>query len=303
MLNYNFQPGSEGPHCSLSFSPSVTDWQAVEGWRRPTSFLPLAFLHSRLLYCTACHLDHAVMSCRSLFLSVWRKSSNFSCIVREFYIGKRPAWPSTSRERERERERGGERHCWVAYPTNMQYLHQNPLLGDWYWSVVHLPLLSPFDQLFLTRAAFQHTDAGRDVCDTDVSWINNMDWLWTSSTGNPGLLNPQSHLFPSPLRLAGWLVPLPPFFFYQQHHNFFKLDGDRMGKGKVGRRVGGEITCGGRNWGRGLIYDSDFSSVIPWLSLGSWVGGWWGPGVAEQLNNVYMPTTSGWYKATKMLPS
>lgn len=41
MLNYNFQPGAEGPHCGLSFSPSVTDWHAWEGWRHPPSFYPL----------------------------------------------------------------------------------------------------------------------------------------------------------------------------------------------------------------------------------------------------------------------
>lgn len=76
MLNYNFQPGTEGPHCGLSFSPSVTDWQAGEGVERgkerdipPTQLLSLS-LHSslssslfpscyQLLYCTIWHLDKA----------------------------------------------------------------------------------------------------------------------------------------------------------------------------------------------------------------------------------------------------
>ena len=71
MLNYNFQLGVEGPHCGLSFSPSVTDWQAGEGGRHLSLLLSLpSFLSSsllpfyyQLLYCTAWHLDQA--ACQS----------------------------------------------------------------------------------------------------------------------------------------------------------------------------------------------------------------------------------------------
>lgn len=139
---------------------SLCDWLTGHGGVETSPFfpssapsLPVAFFHSQLLYCTACHLDQAVTSLsvlvylaqgQQLFPRCW----NFTSAAAGLQLS----------GKEGDRERGKMNHCLAAYPKTTHNIPENVLLSDWYWSVVLHPLLSLFDQLFLTHVAFQHTD-------------------------------------------------------------------------------------------------------------------------------------------------
>lgn len=176
MLNYNFQLGTEGPHCGLSFSPSVTDWQAGEGCRHPPSFPPslrLFLWSSRLLYCVYCSSPGS--GCRGI-LSSWLfdASAIFSrngLLALNFHGKEIPHFVVDSTE---------------------------SIAG-----CVLIPFLPPFNELFLTHT---QTHTGRNVCGR----CEFDKWYWqllTSFTGNLRL-NP----CPSSVRIPCPSVCLSGFF-------------------------------------------------------------------------------------------
>ena len=150
------------------------------------------------------------------------------------------------------------------------------------------------------------TNRLRNVCDTDVSLMDDTGRLLTSFCGKPRLLRPPSSFS------AVHISSVSLTFLHQPDRQslcFSRLDNN--GPAEWGQWVKEPVEGGINGEGGLLIYGSDFSFVIPWLSLGKRAGGCWrGTAVGlvrvkglKQLNNVYMPTASGWCKAAKMLPS
>lgn len=141
-------------------------------------------------------------------------------------------WPSTSRENR-------ENHCLAVYSPVMQIFLQT-VAG----CVFILSFLSPLDQLLLTHVALHHRHS-RNVCDTDVSLINDIGRLLTSFTGNPRLPTPPppiprsaplhliwSHLLTvclSGVFFLSLLFLLLFIYFCQHSHNLSNLDDDRTG--------------------------------------------------------------------------
>lgn len=142
---------------------SLCDWLTGRGGVETPSFFPpfapslaLAFPPSRLLNCSARHLDQAVMS-TCVFWSVWHNRSSFSGGSH----GPLLALDFQGEERN---------HRLAVYSSVMQIFLQNLLLGEAYWCVFILSFLSPLDQLLLTHVALQHTDAA-GMCVTQM-------WVW-----------------------------------------------------------------------------------------------------------------------------
>lgn len=317
MLNYNFQPGAEGPHCGLSFSPSVTDWQAVEGRGSDLPLSLLLFSHppSRSISCCTVRIDTwirlrvtpSVLVCltqqQQLFLKTSPSLRQFLvnvCLVllkvtRRFYLAdfydmgceryftiyltslvslclchcfyfSRISWWRLSMENIKDRL--PKWCCFLCFSTLLCPRTSTPAAQSRPAAPESCRIATHTNTQTHTRECLWHR------CEFDGWHGPTADVIgWKSRITQP----PPSHL--SLFLLRPYLLSSVSLPHRQDRHRLSSLDINGRGeRGKWGE-LSGWKNLWRQEWGVGfLIYGSDFSFVIPWLSLGSWVGGRWGGG-------------------------
>lgn len=172
----------------------------------------------------------------------------------------------------------------------MSDFHRTSKLDCWNWFVFRIspPCVVPTHplqqhsrdgQLHLSHVGLQHTHRGMFVTQMWAWWIT---WAncWRYAVEIPDYSVPLPIWFVPLSLLSISLLSFLLFVFFspagQTEPHFVQLRQIRRKKRmREARRRVGERPCGVEE-GKYLIYGSDFSFVIPWLSLGSWMGGQWG---------------------------